>query len=161
MASLNSTGRKLPDASDIPTFAKFPALRQLTGPLTLYRFGNEHGRWWYGKSLIDEMKNEGFRVSRPTVYRNLRKLVDAGLLRKINLGTRTVYEHDYGYAHHDHVHCETCGTMIEFQDPSLDALIRDVCQQHNFQYQGHTFVIRGTCAACNRARMTKRRLDLV
>jgi Fur family ferric uptake transcriptional regulator len=111
--------------------------------------------------LIDEMKGESFRVSRPTVYRTLKKLVDAGLLRKINLGTRTVYEHDYGYAHHDHVHCETCGTMIEFQDPSLDALIRDVCQQHNFQYQGHTFVIRGTCAACNRARMTKRRLDLV
>ena len=107
------------------------------------------------------MKNEGFRVSRPTVYRNLRKLVDAGLLRKINLGTRTVYEHDYGYAHHDHLHCEKCGTMIEFQDPSLDALIRDVCQQHNFQYQGHTFVIRGMCTTCNRARMTKRRLDLI
>ncbi len=111
--------------------------------------------------LIDEMKQEGFRVSRPTVYRTLKKLVDAGLLRKINLGTRTVYEHDYGYAHHDHMHCDNCGTMIEFQETNLDKLIREVCQQNHFQYQGHSFVIRGTCATCNRARVMKRRLDLV
>jgi Fur family transcriptional regulator, ferric uptake regulator len=78
--------------------------------------------------LIDEMKGADFRVSRPTVYRTLKKLVDAGLLRKINLGTRTVYE---------------------------------VCQRHQFQFAGHSFIIRGVCANCNRARMTKRRLDLV
>ena len=36
--------------------------------------------------LIDEMKQEGFHVSRATVYRTLTKLVDAGLLRRINLG---------------------------------------------------------------------------
>jgi len=111
--------------------------------------------------LIDEMKRERLRVSRPTVYRTLKKLVDAGLLRRINLGSRTVYEHDYGYAQHDHMHCEKCSAMIEFHDPELEKLIHVVCQQNNFQYQGHTFVIRGMCSACNRARMTKRRLDLV
>lgn len=111
--------------------------------------------------LIDELKDAGFRVSRATVYRTLDKLVDAGLLRRINLGSRTVYEHDYGYAQHDHLLCEQCGTMIEFQDPQIEKLISDVCQQNHFQYQGHTFVIRGMCAACNQARMTKRRLDLV
>lgn len=111
--------------------------------------------------LIDEMKGQAFRVSRATVYRTLNKLVDAGLLRRIDLGTRTVYEHDYGYAQHDHLHCEQCGSMIEFQDSQLEQLIRDVCGQQQFQYVGHTFVIRGVCASCNRARTTKRRLDLV
>ena len=111
--------------------------------------------------LIDEMKREGFRVARATIYRTLKKLVDAGLLRRIELGTRAVYEHDYGYAQHDHLHCEQCGSMIEFQNSQLEQLIRDVCQQEQFQYVGHTFVIRGVCGSCNRARMTKRRLDLV
>jgi Fur family transcriptional regulator, ferric uptake regulator len=111
--------------------------------------------------LIDQMKREGFRVSRATVYRTLNKLVDSGLLRRINLGVRTVYEHDYGYAQHDHLYCEKCGSMIEFLDPTLEKVIRDVCEQHHFQYQGHTFVIRGVCSTCNRARATKRRLDLV
>lgn len=111
--------------------------------------------------LIDEMKNQEFRVSRATVYRTLNKLVDAGLLRRIELGSRTVYEHDYGYAQHDHLHCEQCGAMIEFQDTQLEQLIQDVCREQQFHYAGHTFVIRGLCASCNRARTTKRRLDLV
>ncbi len=111
--------------------------------------------------LIDEMKEAGFTLGRATIYRTLRKFVDAGLLRKINLGKRTVYEHDYGYAQHDHLYCEQCGSMIEFQDAQIDQLISDVCQQHQFQMAGHSFIIRGVCASCNRARMTKRRLDLV
>ena len=45
--------------------------------------------------------------------------------------------------------------MIEFQNPQLEELIREVCQSQQVQYQGHTFVIRGVCTACNRARMTK------
>ncbi len=111
--------------------------------------------------LIDEMKGKGFRVSRATVYRTLNKLVDAGLLRRINLGERTVFEHDYGYAQHDHLYCEQCSSMIEFQDPQLEKLIQDVCAQQSFHNLGHTFIIRGLCATCHRARTTKRRLDLV
>jgi Fur family ferric uptake transcriptional regulator len=111
--------------------------------------------------LIDEMKRNDFQVSRATVYRTLNKLVDASLLRRINLGPRTVYEHDYGYAQHDHLYCEQCGSMIEFQDAQIERLVSDVCQQNQFQQVGHSFIIRGVCASCNRARMTKRRLDLV
>jgi Fur family transcriptional regulator, ferric uptake regulator len=47
----------------------------------------------------------GGKVSRPTVYRTLNELVEAGLLRRMNLGGRAVYEHDYGYPQHDHLHC--------------------------------------------------------
>jgi Fur family ferric uptake transcriptional regulator len=99
------------------------------------------------EQLIEEMKKAGFQVSRATVYRTLTKLVDAGLLRRLELGPRMFYEHDYGYPQHEH--------------PALEQIIRSVCQQHNFQTSGHTFIIRGTCSDCNRARITKRRLDLV
>src|SRR4051795_6308613 len=108
--------------------------------------------------LIDEMKQEGFQVSRATIYRTLGKLVDAGLLRRLNIGTRTYYEHDYGYPQHDHLYCQKCHKMIEFQAAGMAGFIRELCQQHGFQLQGHTFVVRGICADCNRARTTKRRL---
>jgi Fur family ferric uptake transcriptional regulator len=111
--------------------------------------------------LIDDMKRAGFRVSRATVYRTLTKLVDAGLLRRLELGPRTFFEHDYGYPQHEHLYCQQCGKMIEFQNPALETVIRDVCRQHSFQFTGHSFHIRGTCAECNRARVSKRRLDLV
>lgn len=111
--------------------------------------------------LIDELKREGFRVSRATVYRTLNKLVDAGLLRRLEVGPRMFYEHDYGYPQHEHLYCQRCHKMIEFQNAGIEAMIREVCQEHHFQAEGHTFIIRGVCADCNRTRIPKRRLDLV
>jgi Fur family ferric uptake transcriptional regulator len=111
--------------------------------------------------LIHDMHNASFNVSRATIYRTLTKLVDAGLLRRLEMGSRTVYEHDYGYPQHEHMYCQNCRKMIEFQNPAIEHVMRDVCRQQNFQPAGHTFIIRGVCADCNRARVMKRRLDLI
>ena len=111
--------------------------------------------------LIDDLKKEGFGVSRSTVYRTLTKLVDAGLLRQLELGPRKYYEHDYGYPQHEHLQCTQCGKMIEFQSPAIEALVNEVSRQHGFNAASHTFVIRGVCSECNRAKVNKRRLDLI
>ena len=111
--------------------------------------------------LLDAMKEAGFEVSRATAYRTLAKLVDAGLLRKLELGPRMCYEHDYGYPQHEHLQCGTCDKMIEFQSPVLEGVLREVARQHHFNASGHTLIIRGVCAECNRARSNKRRLDLI
>ncbi len=111
--------------------------------------------------LIDDMKRAGLRVSRATVYRTLPKLVEAGLLRKLELGPRTFFEHDYGYPPHEHLYCRQCRKVIEFQSAEVEAAVREVCRDNNFHASGHTFIIHGVCGDCNRARMTKRHLDLV
>jgi Fur family ferric uptake transcriptional regulator len=111
--------------------------------------------------LIEDLKKAGLRVSRATVYRTLNKLVDAGMLRRLEFGPRTFFEHDYGYPQHEHLVCEKCGRIIEFQKPALDSQLREVCAEHQFQATGHTLVVRGTCSECNRARAVKRRLDLI
>ena len=56
--------------------------------------------------LIDDIKEAGLNVSRATVYRTLTKLVDAGLLRRLEIGPRMCYEHGYGYPQHEHLQCE-------------------------------------------------------
>jgi len=113
------------------------------------------------EELCANMEKEGLNVSRATVYRTLSKLVDAGLLRRLELGQRVAYEHDYGYPQHEHMHCEECGKVIEFQIPELEELYRQICRQHAFHATSHSLIVRGTCAECNRSRMTKRRLDLI
>src|SRR5262245_34788785 len=113
------------------------------------------------EQLIDELKSQGLHVSRATVYRTLSKLVDAGLLRRLEVGDRTFFEHDYGYPHHEHLYGQKCHKMIEFQNPALEAIIREVSLRNNFHASGHTLVIRGLCQECNRSRVLKRRLDLV
>lgn len=107
-------------------------------------------------------KDERRKVSRPTVYRTLAELVEAGVLRKMTLGSRAVYEHDYGYPQHDHLHCTECNKLIEFQNDEV-ATIRDaVGRQHGFRVNGHRLIITGICQECWQARQrAKRRLDVL
>src|SRR5437660_10872166 len=43
--------------------------------------------------LVADLHNDGKKVSRSTVYRTLRLMVEAGLLRELSLTNRTAYEH--------------------------------------------------------------------
>ncbi len=102
------------------------------------------------------------KVSRPTIYRTLNELVDAGLLRRMTLGGRAVYEHDYGYPQHDHLHCTICNELIEFQSTDLRELREAVAAEHQFRVTGHRLIISGVCEACSRKQHRRQRpLDLI
>jgi Fur family ferric uptake transcriptional regulator len=101
------------------------------------------------------------RISRPTIYRTLRELVDAGLLRQMTLGGRAVYEHDYGYPQHDHLHCQKCNKLIEFRSDEFRQLRDAVALQHNFRVTGHRLIVAGICEDCARRGRPKRPLDLI
>jgi len=90
------------------------------------------------------------KVSRPTVYRTLSELVEAGLLRKMTLGGRSVFEHEYGYPSHDHLYCQVCNRLIEFQSDALGRLRDKVARQHDFQVVGHRMFVTGICSDCRR-----------
>lgn len=107
--------------------------------------------------LIDAMHAANARVSRATIYRTLAKLVDAGLLRKIEIGPRTIFDHDYGYPWHEHLVCESCKAIIEFQSAAIDAALEDVAAAHQFRPRGHSLVVSGLCAECNAAQAAERR----
>ena len=104
---------------------------------------------------------DGNRISRPTVYRTLRWLVEAGLLRQMTLGGRSVYEHDYGYPQHDHLHCQKCNRLIEFRSEEFQRLRDAVARKHNFRVTGHRLIVAGICQDCLRRGRRKRPLDLV
>ena len=105
--------------------------------------------------------NPGY-VSRPTVYRTLGEFVDAGLLRKFELDGRAVYEHDYGYPQHDHLYCNQCQKLIEFQSDELVELRSRVAQEQGFRVTGHRLIVYGICEECAKSkRRTRRPVDLI
>ena len=111
--------------------------------------------------LVAELHQAGRKVSRATVYRTLRLLVEAGLLRELRLTNRTAYEHDYGYPSHDHLHCTICDKVFEFNNDEIRKVRETVSMAHGFRASGHRFVITGICNECGRARRGRRRLDLI
>ncbi len=90
------------------------------------------------------------RVSRPTVYRTLSELLEAGMLRKMMLSGRSVYEHDYGYPRHDHLHCELCNKLIEFHSEDLERIRNSVAREHAFRVLGHRMFVSGICSDCQK-----------
>ena len=104
---------------------------------------------------------QGREIGRATVYRTLQELVDAGLLRKMTLAGRFVYEHDYGYPQHDHLYCQKCEKLIEFSSDEVKQIRDAVAREHNFRVTGHRLIINGICADCSKPARPKRRLDLI
>ena len=93
--------------------------------------------------------------------RQAEELVEAGLLRSMTLNGRAVYEHDYGYPQHDHLHCEKCNKLIEFQSDEFAELRQAVAAAHKFRVKGHRLIINGICEECSQVRRQKRKLDLI
>ena len=80
----------------------------------------------------------------------------------MDLGGRAVYEHDYGYPQHDHLHCTRCNKLIEFQSDKLREIRDAVAREHLFRVTGHRLIISGICQACSRTRRRQRRpVDMV
>jgi Fur family ferric uptake transcriptional regulator len=100
--------------------------------------------------LIDQLPSRGKKghVSRPTVYRALAEFVDAGLLRRIELDGRAVYEPAHGYQQHDHLYCQQCRRLYEFQSTALVALCDRVALEQQFQVTGRRILIYGICGRC-------------
>lgn len=112
--------------------------------------------------LVAELRLTQSNVSRSTVYRTLRLLVESGMLREIRLANRTVYEHDFGYPSHDHMHCTQCDAIVEFRNEEIRRIRDQVAAELGFRAAGHRFVVEGVCSECIRkASKQRRRLDLV
>src|SRR5262249_4379516 len=112
-------------ASPEDKFREFLEIRgeKLTAPRrTLVRHIFDSHKHFDADELVAELHNLGRPVSRSTVYRTLRLLVESGLLRELRLTNRTVYEHDYGYPSHDHLHCSKCNAVIEFRNDDIRKL---------------------------------------
>ena len=107
-------------------------------------------------------QSDSSKVSRPTVYRTLNELVDAGLLRRMTFNGRSVYEHDYGYPQHDHMICDKCGELIEFHNDEISELIEKIASADGFLRTGHRLEVYGTCENCRRGpRRRISKLDMI
>ncbi len=101
--------------------------------------------------LLFKMKEKHVKISRATIYRTLELLVKSGMVRRVHLGEDHYhYEHVTGNSHHDHLICTTCGSVIEFHDPVLEARQREICEKKKFLPTFHNLQILGICDACRR-----------
>ncbi len=115
----------------------FKRLKSTSERLAMVEHIFERHNHFDADQLIMSLRDKQIPVSRSTVYRTLTLLVEAGLLRTLEFGPTTYYEHDYGYPHHEHMYCNSCGDVIEFQVDEINDLIERITRQHRFQITNH------------------------
>jgi Fur family transcriptional regulator, ferric uptake regulator len=100
--------------------------------------------------LYQQVKQHNLSIGFATVYRTLRLLEECGLARTMDYGDGTLRYEPNRFQHH-HIICTDCNRTIEFLSPELEALLRNVQQDHHFTPQRHAVRILSVCADCTRA----------
>jgi len=107
-----------------------------------------HGHF-AAEELAKQCKEKKRKVSRATVYRSLRELLEAGVIRETAFGEKHHhYEHIYDEKPHHHARCIRCGDMIEFPDLKEDKIYQPILEKKGFHVLGHEMHFYGICQAC-------------
>ena len=90
------------------------------------------------------------KVSAATVYRTMKLLTELGLAHAQRFGDgHTRYESAVDRHHHDHLICQSCGKIIEFENDRIEVLQDAVARQHGFTVLHHKLELYGHCADCS------------
>ena len=49
---------------------------------------------------------------------------------------------------HDHLICEICGKIVDFEDEMIEQRQEQICKEKNFKEQSHTMMLYGICEDC-------------
>ena len=93
------------------------------------------------------------KVSSATVYRTMKLLTELGIAHAQRFGDgHTRYESAVNRHHHDHLICEECGKIIEFENDRIETLQDAVARDHGFTVLHHKLELYGRCRECGKGR---------
>ncbi|MFC2135518.1 Fur family transcriptional regulator [Bacteroidota bacterium] len=107
--------------------------------------------------LFIKMKSDNSNVSRATVYNTLDLLFDCDLLSRRNFGDKLKrYESNFQRKNHDHVICEQCGKIIEFSNPKVQKIVKEVSDELGIEVINYSFNIYGKCKSNDECQENKK-----
>ena len=101
---------------------------------------------------IEELSERLPNIGRATVFRTIKLLHELDIVCRVPLEDGGIrYERSRSGRHHHHLICSECGSVTEFDDPSLDAAIEQNAATAGFELDGHSAELYGRCSPCRSA----------
>ena len=89
------------------------------------------------------------KISLGTVYRNLERMAQAGIVRKLELGSAEA-RFDGNLDQHDHVRCLDCGRVEDIPAPPLELLGGEEDDLGGYRILGYRLELQGLCPRCQK-----------
>jgi Fur family ferric uptake transcriptional regulator len=97
--------------------------------------------------VYEDARKWNAHISKGTVYRNLRLLVEEGLLRRYGL-SKDPDRYDFILEEHSHFVCRPCRKLSNLPSGTLATLDSPLPTLPGFKVEGRTFLLSGICPNC-------------
>lgn len=97
--------------------------------------------------LLRDLRHDGIKVGRATVFRTLELLVRLGYVGKVLDGERWAYTR-CSPGHHHHLTCSDCGQVVELTDCPASALLGELELRTGYRIDHHRLEVTGICPTC-------------
>lgn len=110
--------------------------------------GSRHG--WTIEDLQRDLHGAEIPADYSSVFRSLVWLEGEGLAQRVDLGDGKA-RYEAAGSHHEHVQCESCGTVRVVPDCIVEDATGDIERSTGFRLQTHRLVLTGVCPDCQDA----------
>lgn len=102
------------------------------------------------EELYEKLKKTTPGIGLATVYRALNVFRDCGLAQQRQFGDgQSRYEHKVDHRHHDHLVCQKCGKITEFENHHIEELQQEVARDKGYLIFTHKLELYGLCSSCS------------
>lgn len=105
------------------------------------------------ETLLELLKDEQANIGFTTLYRNLNKLAQAGVIKKI-CGLDNSAHFDHNTYKHYHFICNKCKKVFDITADVAPDLENNALMSTGFDIESHDVVFHGVCSECKKRKET-------
>jgi Fur family ferric uptake transcriptional regulator len=124
-------------------FLRERKLKYTTERMAILKAVQRFGRPFEAEELLLTLREGEYRISKATIYRTLKHLVDAGLIKQVMFGSNKQAHYDFATPEnaHDHLLDLDTGRIIPFSNELVIKLRTHIAKKMGFDAVGHRFQI--------------------
>ena len=102
------------------------------------------------EEIYHEIQKTNTSMSKTTVYRNLRQLAEADIIRQVLLPDG-IERYDLRIDDHHHFTCDACEMIFDVDAHELQNMKTEIENTYGFMIHEHHLTFNGLCASCKPA----------
>ena len=97
--------------------------------------------------LYDTVKKNHPTIGQATVYRNISRMLDENLVRRIRTNDG-IDHYDGNMTPHIHLQCNSCNKIIDIFDDNTEITKEKLAEKFNIKISSYELLLIGTCEKC-------------